>query len=61
VSIAIGVGAQAVDPVCGMIVNVPDAQFSAERDGIRYVFCGPGCREQFTGDAAGVPGHNAHH
>ena len=51
----------AVDPVCGMTVHVPDAQFTAEHDGIRYVFCGPGCRDQFTGNDAGMAGQPADH
>ena len=28
---------EATDPVCGMPVRVPDAQFTAQRDGVRYV------------------------
>jgi uncharacterized protein len=43
-----GDAGQAVDPVCGMTVHVPDAQLTAERDGIRYVFCSPGCRDRFV-------------
>jgi hypothetical protein len=59
--VAAGSGGQAVDPVCGMTVDVPDAQFTAERDGIRYVFCGPGCRDQFTRGAAEPAGQHARH
>jgi YHS domain-containing protein len=44
-----------------MIVHLSDAQFSADRDGTRYVFCGPACRDQFTGSATGVAGQHAHH
>jgi YHS domain-containing protein/uncharacterized membrane protein YraQ (UPF0718 family) len=43
---------EASDRVCGMPVHVPDAQFTAPRDGVRYVFCGPGCRDHFAARAA---------
>ena len=46
------------DPVCGMPVPVPDAQFTAERDGIRYVFCGPACKSHFTAGAAEPARHH---
>jgi hypothetical protein len=49
------------DPVCGMTVHMADAQFTAERDGTRYVFCGPGCRDQFTADATEFTGQHTHH
>ena len=39
---------EAPDPVCGMTVRVADAQFTAQRNGVRYIFCGPGCRDQAT-------------
>jgi YHS domain-containing protein/uncharacterized membrane protein YraQ (UPF0718 family) len=41
-----------VDPVCGM--TVPEARWSAEHDGVRYAFCGPGCRERFARDPSAV-------
>jgi YHS domain-containing protein/uncharacterized membrane protein YraQ (UPF0718 family) len=42
----------AVDPVCGMTVDVASAEHTADHDGVRYVFCGPGCRDRFAADPA---------
>ena len=39
--------AEALDPVCGMTVAVTAAKLSAEVDGRRSYFCGPGCRQAF--------------
>lgn len=44
--------AEALDPVCGMTVAVTAATLSAEVDGRRVYFCGPGCRQAFL-DRAG--------
>ena len=41
-----------VDPVCGMTVDPATAAGTSERDGVRYYFCSPGCKEKF--DAAGA-------
>ena len=38
---------EAVDPVCGMLVDVASAKQVAEYDGTRYYFCGPGCKRAF--------------
>ncbi|HEX8147984.1 MAG TPA: heavy metal translocating P-type ATPase [Pyrinomonadaceae bacterium] len=40
-----------VDPVCGMKVDPARAAGTSERDGVRYYFCAPGCKQKF--DAAG--------
>jgi xanthine dehydrogenase accessory factor len=40
-------GARAIDPVCGMTVDVAGARHSAEHAGRTYYFCGAGCRERF--------------
>jgi xanthine dehydrogenase accessory factor len=40
--------ATAVDPVCGMDVDVASAQHRLERDGRTYVFCCAGCRATFA-------------
>jgi Cu+-exporting ATPase len=40
-----------VDPVCGMTVEPARAAGTSERDGVRYYFCSPGCKQKF--DAAG--------
>lgn len=39
--------ATAIDPICGMQVDVATARFTAERDGQTYYFCAPGCRKAF--------------
>ena len=39
-----------VDPVCGMTVDPARAAGVSERDGVRYYFCSPGCKQRF--DAA---------
>lgn len=44
--------AEALDPVCGMTVAVTPATLSAEVDGRRVYFCGPGCRQAYL-DRAG--------
>ena len=38
---------EAVDPVCGMLVDVASARHIAEFGGTRYYFCGPGCKRAF--------------
>lgn len=43
-------GAEALDPVCGMTVAVAGAGENAEHHGVRYWFCGPGCRARFEAD-----------
>jgi xanthine dehydrogenase accessory factor len=37
----------AVDPICGMDVDIATARWTAERDGQTYYFCAPGCRKTF--------------
>ena len=37
----------AIDPICGMQVDVASAKWAAERDGQMYYFCAPGCRRVF--------------
>ncbi|HEX2741798.1 MAG TPA: XdhC family protein [Rubrobacter sp.] len=38
---------EAVDPVCGMLVDVATARDVVEYGGTRYYFCGPGCKRAF--------------
>ena len=38
---------QAIDPVCGMSVDVAGARFTAEHESVTYFFCCPGCRRAF--------------
>jgi xanthine dehydrogenase accessory factor len=40
----------AVDPVCGMRVDVAAARHTAELDGVTYYFCCPHCRAHFLND-----------
>lgn len=39
--------AQAVDPICGMTVEIARARHTAEHAGRTYYFCCGGCRERF--------------
>jgi len=41
----------AIDPVCGMQVQVANAPASAVRDDTTYYFCSDHCRERFVADA----------
>jgi putative ABC transport system ATP-binding protein len=50
------VHAWAMDPVCGMRVDEWTAEFTADVDSTRYVFCSKRCRERFTAD----PGRYTH-
>ena len=43
---------QALDPVCGMTVDVVDAKYHTLHDGTDYWFCAPGCRTAFESDPA---------
>ena len=43
---------QAVDPVCGMTVEVGPSTPSAERDGVTYWFCCSGCQRRFVRETA---------
>jgi xanthine dehydrogenase accessory factor len=38
----------AIDPVCGMEVDLATARYRLERDGNTYVFCCAGCQAQFV-------------
>lgn len=40
----------AIDPVCGMTVEVEGAAFSAVSDGTAYYFCSSSCQEEFLAD-----------
>jgi xanthine dehydrogenase accessory factor len=37
----------AVDPICGMLVDIATARWTTEKDGQTYYFCAPGCRRAF--------------
>ncbi len=40
----------AVDPVCGMTVQIPDATYKATHDGVHYYFCSEGCKIKFSAE-----------
>ncbi len=39
--------AEAIDPICGMTVDIATARHTAMRDGETYYFCCPGCKRTF--------------
>lgn len=47
VAVASAPRAEAIDPICGMTVDIATARYSSERDGHVYYFCCAGCRKQF--------------
>jgi xanthine dehydrogenase accessory factor len=47
-----GEASSAVDPVCGMDVEIASARHSADVDGARYYFCCANCRARFVEDPA---------
>ncbi len=40
---------EAIDPICGMTVDIATAKHTLERDGQTYYFCCAGCRSAFAG------------
>lgn len=46
--------AEAIDPICGMTVDVATARFISERDGETYYFCCAGCKATFEKQTANV-------
>lgn len=42
----------AIDPVCGMTVEIAGARYTHEHAGEVYYFCCPGCRKSFADDPA---------
>lgn len=47
--------AQAVDPVCGMSVDIASARFVSGRSGGPVYFCAAGCQRAFESDPAAYP------
>jgi xanthine dehydrogenase accessory factor len=43
---------QAIDPICGMTVDIATARYKAERDGQIYYFCSAGCRASWLASSA---------
>jgi xanthine dehydrogenase accessory factor len=50
---------EAVDPVCGMTVEVGSARHKVDHDGTTYYFCCPGCLKAFEGDPVAFAGSGA--
>lgn len=44
--------AEAIDPICGMSVDIATARFLSVRDGVTYYFCCPGCKKTFEKQGA---------
>ncbi len=44
----------AIDPICGMEVDIATAKWTAQRDGQTYYFCAPGCRRAFVTSSAAI-------
>lgn len=44
--------AEAIDPICGMTVDIATARFTAVRDGETFYFCCPGCKKTFEKQGA---------
>jgi YHS domain-containing protein len=42
----------AIDPVCGMTVDLATATITLERDGTLYAFCAPVCKKVFSEETA---------
>lgn len=51
-SLEVSIMEQAIDPVCGMTVDVANARFKTEHQGVTYYFCAPGCQKAFEQDPA---------
>lgn len=45
-----GAGAEALDPVCGMLVALTARAETSIHAGVSYWFCGPGCRARFEAE-----------
>jgi xanthine dehydrogenase accessory factor len=50
--VAVTAREEAVDPICGMVVEVEGARHTATRDGVTYYFCCAGCQERFVSQGA---------
>jgi xanthine dehydrogenase accessory factor len=48
--------AEAVDPVCGMTVEVGSARHKVDHEGTTYYFCCAGCLKAFESDPATFAG-----
>jgi xanthine dehydrogenase accessory factor len=48
--------ATAIDPICGMTVEIEGARFTAEVDGTKVYFCCPSCRRRYLDERVTVEG-----
>ncbi|MDE3231021.1 MAG: XdhC family protein [Chloroflexota bacterium] len=46
--------AEAIDPICGMTVDIATAHHISIRDGVTYYFCCAGCKATFDKQSAGA-------
>ncbi len=58
-SLPLMVTPQAVDPVCGMTVDISESTPQFTHDGTTYYFCCPGCRHAFSKDPLSFLGQEA--
>jgi xanthine dehydrogenase accessory factor len=49
-TVALPVTAEAIDPVCGMTVQIGAARYRSERGGQTFYFCCAGCQKSFEAD-----------
>lgn len=47
---ATGQPVEARDPICGMMVEIATARYTARHNGATYYFCSAGCRRQFESE-----------
>jgi len=47
VAVAEGIVAEAIDPVCGMTVEIATARYVSEYKGVKHYFCAAGCQRRF--------------
>lgn len=56
--------AEAIDPICGMTVDIATARYTTTRDDQTYYFCCAGCKQTFDAAPAAAPvqsHHGGHH
>lgn len=44
--------AEAIDPICGMTVEIATARYTSQRDGETFYFCCAGCKKTFERESA---------
>jgi xanthine dehydrogenase accessory factor len=54
-NVAVGAATSAIDPVCGMTVEIATARYTAEREGQRFYFCCAGCKRSFEQEPEKYP------